>query len=131
LLSLVLLGWPVVSLVRRARRKHAASSGLRRFVPWAIWLAGLLAVGFGLALGASVASTFASQPALIMLGLPAGAAWLFLLPKLLALLVAAGMVALLVAWRGAGWSRWVRLHYAVSLGAGAYFVLFLLRTGLF
>lgn len=130
-LLLILLVWPVLVLVRKIRRRQPPSDRARRLVPWSIWLTGLLALGFCALLGATLATTFNTQPALILLGLPASAGKLFVLPKLMAGVSLAGVVGLLLAWRKAGWSRLVKVAYVLSFGACFYLVLFLLRADLF
>ena len=130
LLGLVFVGWPLLCLIRRLRRPGNRPRRLHAIVPWSIWLAGMIALTFGALLTSSVFSTFAAQPALILLGLPSSAAPFFILPKLLALIALVGGMVLLVAWRRAGWSRLVKAHYILSLSACSYLLLFLLRLDL-
>lgn len=139
-LALSLLAMPVLWFWRRKTAAPLASEKSQH-TPWwrntqlvraSVGLAALCAWGFTLGVAFSVGRLIAAdRAALLLLGLPAGASALFVLPKAVALftLAAAGSAAL--SWRTPRWSRAARVFDVLGIAASAAFVAFLVVYGLF
>jgi pimeloyl-ACP methyl ester carboxylesterase len=135
-----LILWPIGFLVGR-RRRRAAPPKAAPPLPWclhpmiarlSLGSASLLVWVFSVGLVAAVTRLLASQQVLLILvGLPAGDAWLFLLPKAIALLGFVGAAIGVASWRRARWSRWQRLHFTLALASLASFVAYLGAAQLF
>jgi len=116
-LLLLPLAW-VIRKLQRARRSPGPPSRLARSVPWLVVVDGLVLVGFVVALAVLFVQTIETNQAVLLFGLPAGAAGTLVLPVLamvLGVLIAVGVV---VGWRRGGWRLWRRLYLSL-LGLAA------------
>ncbi len=127
LLSVVI--WPLIWLVRRVRRRPAATAGW-----WgARWLAGgasLVCLGFLGGLVATVLQTLDANPFLLAFGLPGSAAPLFLLPWVAMVLAATAVVVAVAAWMAGWWTLTGRVHYSAVAAACVASVAFMASWGL-
>jgi pimeloyl-ACP methyl ester carboxylesterase len=127
------LVWPLAWLVRTIRGRAA---GVHRGIGRARLLAGLLGLlafvfVFGLA-GVIIAQATQSE-VLLLFGVPAWSAPLFVLPLLLALLAIGLLVVASLGWLGRGegtWTGWQRGYYTVLALAAVGFVAVLGSMGM-
>jgi pimeloyl-ACP methyl ester carboxylesterase len=136
LLALVLLatalGWPVAATVRRVRGRAPVGAGpAGQSVAWPLAaLASALALVFLVGVVLVIGHTAEVNPYVLVFGMPGHAAWLLVLPWVVALL-AAGIVVLAVqAWRQRWWTRAGRIRYTIAAAACAGFVVLVAAWGL-
>lgn len=135
LLALVLsawLVWPLVLLVNWLRKKPAAPHGrwLGRAGKGVMLLFGALAVVFVSGLAFFALSSIESTPMLLLSALSAWSAPLFVIPYLLALLAAAGLLLALLVWARRVWSVWGRLYFTLVAVCAVAYVAMLAVTGM-
>jgi hypothetical protein len=127
LLSIVI--WPLAWLVRKVRRRPAATRGW-----WgARWLAGAassVCLGFLGGLIATVLQTVDASPFLLAFGLPGSASPLFLLPWVAVALAVVAVVIAVAAWKNCWWTLTGRVHYSVVAAACVAFIAFMAIRGL-
>ena len=128
LLSLVLLsavvGWPAAALVRRLReRSETAPTAREHTAARAVAVtAAVLALVFLVGLVVTVLRAAAENPYVLAFGVPGEAAWLFVLPWVVAVLTLGVVVFAVLAWRRGWWTRAGRAHYAAVAGACLGFI---------
>ncbi len=122
----VLLVWPIIWLVQRQRQRETEPPPLLlRFAPWIAALNGMLLVIFPIALVALLISLGVEGSNILLLGIPAGWAPLFILPLICALLTLAMLAGTVQTWIGNFWSIWKRSYYTL-LTLAALLCVFLL-----
>jgi pimeloyl-ACP methyl ester carboxylesterase len=125
-----LFGWPVGYLVRRVRRRPSLTTRSQQLARWTAGLAAVLSVGFVAGLGVVVATSAAENPFLLMIGVPAGAGWLFVLPWIAGLFALGALAAAVQAWRAGWWSATHRLHFTLVAIASATLLILAAQWGL-
>jgi len=125
-LSMVMI-WPLAGLVRRLRKKTAATQPLaawaRRIALWTSGLNLIYFVGLFVAVMTLYPSAFAN-------GAPPAIVALYCLPLLSAALALAMLVFAVLAWKNRYWSFIGRMHYSLVASAALVFIWFLNYTDL-
>lgn len=125
----VLLVWPIIWLVQKLQQRRTESTEppplLLRVAPWIAALNGILLVIFPIALVALIFSLGLEGSNILLLGIPAGWAPLFILPLICALLTLAMLAGTVQAWIGGFWSIWKRSYFTL-LTLAALLCVFLL-----
>ncbi len=126
LLLSVLLIWPIIWLVQRQRQRETEPPPLLlRFAPWIAALNGMLLAIFPIALVAFIIRLGIDDSNILLLGIPADWAPLFMLPLICALLTLAMLAGTIQAWLGGFWPIWKRSYFTL-LTLAAVLCVFLL-----
>ena len=132
LLLWAVVGWPVVRLVRRARRGTVSPGVAGGRLAWPVaWLASVAALGFAVGIGLVIRGVAASNPFVLALGIPGPAAPLLWIPWAVLLLAAGALGFTILAWRHGWWTRSRRIGYGLVSTACVSFLALVATLGLF
>lgn len=129
LLGSAVLAWPLAALLAR-RRGGVGASPPPRWPRLAAGTAAVAALAFVVGLAGVVREALGGDPLLLAFGVPRDAAWLFVLPWLVAGLALPVAAAAVAAWRGRWWGPAGRAHYTLVAAACLAFVGLVARFGL-
>jgi pimeloyl-ACP methyl ester carboxylesterase len=126
LLLSVLLIWPIIWLVQRQRQRETEPPPLLlRVAPWIAALNGMLLTIFPITLVALIIRLGIDDSTILLLGIPASWAPLFIVPLICTLLTLAMLAGTAQAWLGGFWSIWKRSYFTL-LTLAAVLCVFLL-----
>jgi hypothetical protein len=129
LLSLILV-WPVAYLIRRMRGRLPANRPPAILAWTAVGLTVLMGGITLLFLAGLVLLIFSSDLSTLLVGIPKGAAPLFIVPPVLLLLALAMGVITLVLWVKRYWPAWRRVYYTLLVLAAFVVVGILAQWGM-
>jgi pimeloyl-ACP methyl ester carboxylesterase len=126
------VGWPVVRLVRRARRGTGSPGVAGGRVAWPVaWLASLAALGFAVSIGLVIRAVAASNPFVLALGIPGPAAPVLWIPWGVLVLTGGALPFAVLAWRRGWWTESRRIGYGLVSTACVSFLVLVANLGLF